>query len=303
VAGETRGRAARGAGAASGPVAERPEPADDAALTELVDRALAEDLGAGDVTSEAVVDRALRARARIAQKREGVIAGLEVAARVFERVDPSLRLVPLVEPGRWREDGPVAEVEGTARSLLAAERVALNFLGHLSGVATLTARYVRAVEGTGARILHTRKTMPGLRAPELQAVRLGGGMSHRRGLDDAILLKENHVALAGGLAEAARRAVAAGAGGLEVVVECETLADVEQALAAGAPRVLLDDMTLEEVRQAVTMADGRALVEASGGISLERVAAIAAAGVDLISVGSLTHSAPALDLSMAVERI
>jgi nicotinate-nucleotide pyrophosphorylase (carboxylating) len=276
---------------------------EDDELTDLVDRALAEDLGPGDLTSRAVVDAGARARARIVQKQDGVIAGLAVAARAFERTDGSVRFAALVEEGRWREGGPVAEAEGAARSLLAAERVALNFLGRLSGVATLTARYARAVEGTGARILHTRKTTPGLRSVERQAVLTGGGASHRAGLYDAILVKENHVALGGGVAAATERALAAADGRVEVVVECETLAEVERALAAGAPRVLLDDMDLDEVRRAVALAAGRALVEASGGVSLEGARALAEAGVDLISVGALTHSAAALDLSMAVEPI
>ncbi len=279
------------------------------AVRELVARALVEDLGAGDVTSEAVVPAEAEARARIVQKQPGVLFGLEVAGEVFAQAG-TRAFDPLAAEGEWRRDVPaeVALASGPARSLLAAERVALNLLGHLSGVATLTACHVRAVEGTGARILHTRKTTPGLRDLERRAVLAGGGFSHRAGLYDAILVKENHVAMAGGLAEAARRAVEAGrgaegGGAVEVVVECEDLAEVEQALAAGAPRVLLDDMPLEEVRAAVEMVAGQAVVEASGGVSLDRVRSIAETGVDLISVGALTHSAPALDMGMALVRI
>ena len=291
--------------------AQAPEVLDaapEAALADLVDRALAEDIGSGDLTSRAVVDDDARARAEVVQKAEGMIAGLDAATAVLARADGAIRVRLAVDEGRWRADGPVLEAEGPARSLLAAERATLNLLGHLSGVATLTARYVRAVEGTGTRILHTRKTTPGLRDLERRAVLAGGGFSHRAGLYDAILVKENHVAMAGGLAEAARRAVEAGrgaegGGAVEVVVECEDLAEVEQALAAGVPRVLLDDMPLEELRAAVKMAAGRAVVEASGGVSLDRVRSIAETGVDLISVGALTHSAPALDMGMALVRI
>ena len=290
--------------------AQAPEVLDaapEAALADLVDRALAEDIGSGDLTGRAVVDADARARAEVLQKAEGVIAGLDAATAVLARADGAIRVRALVDEGRWRAGGPVLEAEGPARSLLAAERVALNLLGHLSGVATLTARFVHAVEGTGARILHTRKTTPGLRDLERRAVLAGGGASHRAGLYDAILVKENHVAMAGGLTEAARRAVEAGRapeGGraVDVVVECEDLVEVEQALAAGVPRVLLDDMPLEDVRAAVEMAAGRAVVEASGGVSLERVREIAEAGVDLISVGALTHSAPTLDMGMALVR-
>ena len=267
-------------------------------LGELVARALAEDVGAGDVTTAAVVPGDARATARIQQKSEGVVAGLAVAEAVFHAVDPSLHWQPLVEEGRWRETGVVAEVSGPARAILTGERVALNFLGRLSGVATLTARYVRAVEGTGARILDTRKTTPGLRALEKRAVVTGGGHNHRAGLFDAFLVKENHSALGGGVAEATRRAIAAAPEGLAVEVECATLAEVDDALTAGAGRVLLDNMSADEMREAVTRARGRARTEASGGIGLDTVRAIAETGVDDISIGALTHSAPAVDLSL-----
>ena len=270
-------------------------------MEELIERALAEDLGAGDLTSRAVVDEDAAATARIEQKAPGVIAGLDVAAAVFARVDETLRFEPAVPEGEWREDGPVATVTGHARGILAGERVALNFLGRLSGIATLTARYVHAVEGTGARILDTRKTTPGLRALEKRAVVSGGGHNHRAGLHDAILIKENHSLLAGGVGEATRQALAAAPEGVVVEVECATLEEVEQALAAGAGRLLLDNMDPAELRRAVEAAGGRAQLEASGGITLENVRAVAETGVDDISVGALTHSAPALDLSLLLD--
>lgn len=271
-------------------------------MLELIDRALLEDLDdTGDLTSLAVVDEAAVARARIDQKAAGVIAGLDVAEAVFRRVDPALRWRARADEGEWREGGLVAEVAGRARSILAGERVALNFLGRLSGVATLTALYVRAVEGTGARVLDTRKTTPGLRALEKQAVLTGGGTNHRAGLHEALLVKENHAVLAGGVAEAARRALARAPRDTEVVVECASLEDLDQALAAGAPRVLLDNMGPGQVSEAAARATGRARIEVSGGVTLASVRALAEAGAELISVGSLTHSAPALDLSLTLE--
>jgi nicotinate-nucleotide pyrophosphorylase (carboxylating) len=270
-------------------------------MQELIDRALREDLGDGDVTSLAVVSADALARARIEQKAEGVIAGLHAAESVFRRVDPELRWHPHVAEGEWRDGGLVAEVAGKARSILAGERVALNFLGRLSGVATLTARYVRAVEGTGARILDTRKTTPGLRALEKQAVLAGGGYNHRVGLFDAMLVKENHSALGGGVGQATRKALAAAPEGMVVEIECATLDEVDEALEAGAKSILLDNMTLDELREASGRAKGRAETEASGGVSLETVRAIAETGVDWISMGALTHSAPALDLSLLLD--
>ncbi|HEX6584185.1 MAG TPA: carboxylating nicotinate-nucleotide diphosphorylase [Thermoleophilaceae bacterium] len=279
------------------------------AIADPIDIALAEDLGSGDLTTQAVVSEGAQARARIEQRAPGVVAGLGVAQAVFERVDPSLDFVALAQEGEWREPGVLAEISGAAASILAGERVALNFLGRLSGVATLTARYVQAVEGTGTRILDTRKTTPGLRELEKAAVRAGGGVSHRSGLYDAILVKENHAALAGGVGEATRRALEAAGGrapaegghGVTVEVECATLAEVEAAVAAGVPRILLDNMGLDELRQAVEIAGGSAELEASGGITLDSVRAVAETGVDYISVGALTHSAPALDVSLLLD--
>jgi nicotinate-nucleotide pyrophosphorylase (carboxylating) len=254
------------------------------------------------VTTTTLVPEDATGRATLTQKAPGVIAGLGVAAAVFTRVDPSLRWSSRAEQGVWREGGLVAEVAGASRSILTAERVALNLLQRLSGVATMTARYVGAVEGTGARILDTRKTTPGLRALEKDAVTVGGGVNHRVGLYDAILIKENHAAMAGGVGEATRRALAA-APGMLVEVECSTLEEVREALDAGAPRILLDNMSTDELRAAVELTNGRAELEASGGVSLDTVRAIAETGVDYISVGALTHSAPALDISLILERL
>jgi nicotinate-nucleotide pyrophosphorylase (carboxylating) len=275
-----------------------------AEISELVRAALAEDLGAGDVTSEAIVPADAIVRARIVQKQPGVIFGLEIAAEVFAQAGaPGLE--PLAEEGVWRDEVPAdaASVAGPARAVLAAERTALNFLAHLSGIATLSARFAEAVAGSGAQVLDTRKTTPGLRRLEKAAVAAGGARNHRLGLDDAVLIKENHVAIAGGIGAAVVAARAAQPS-LEVEVECRDLAELAEALAAGADRVLLDNMDPGELRASVAERDrsaGDAKLEASGGISLANVAEIAATGVDFISVGALTHSAPALDLSLLVE--
>jgi nicotinate-nucleotide pyrophosphorylase (carboxylating) len=268
-------------------------------MLELIDAALAEDVGVGDVTTELLVPADAVGRAVLTQKAPGVIAGMRVAEAVFHRVDPTLRWHAHVEEGVWRDDrGLVAEVAGASRSILTAERVALNFLQRLSGVATLTARYVREISGTGARILDTRKTTPGLRVLEKQAVLAGGGHNHRAGLFDASLVKENHSAMSGGVGEATRRALTSS---LPVEVECSTLDEVREALEAGAPRILLDNMANDELREAVALVAGRAELEASGGVTLETVRGIAETGVDFISVGALTHSAPALDVSLILE--
>jgi nicotinate-nucleotide pyrophosphorylase (carboxylating) len=278
----------------------------DEATEGLVARALAEDVGDGDLTSRAVVDEDARARATIAQKQAGTPFGFEAAEAAFRQTGAE-RFEVFVKAGEWRDEVPadVAVAEGPARALLAAERTALNFLGHLSGIATLTARYVREVQGSGAQILDTRKTTPGLRELEKAAVAAGGGTNHRLGLHDAILIKENHAALAGGVGEAVRRALAADSGPL-VQAECRDLAEVRQAMEAGASRLLLDNMGPDALRASVELressaGEGAVKLEASGGITLENVAAIAATGVDFISVGALTHSAPALDFSMLLE--
>jgi nicotinate-nucleotide pyrophosphorylase (carboxylating) len=273
----------------------------DGDTRDLVAGALLEDLGSGDVTAEAVVPDDALGLATITQKAPGVVFGLDVAGEVFRQTGAG-ELEALAPEGEWRDDVPaaVARTEGPARALLAAERTALNFLCHLSGVATLTARFVKEIEGTGARVLDTRKTTPGLRALEKGAVAAGGGTNHRMGLYDAILIKENHAALAGGVGEAVRRAREAQPG-LPVEVECRNLDEVRQGADAGANRLLLDNMSPAELREAVAAAraaNGGAELEASGGITLENVAEVAATGVDFVSVGLLTHSAPALDLSM-----
>src|SRR5436190_22338920 len=267
-------------------------------MKDLIKQALAEDIGKGDATSKLTVPRDAEARARIDQKEPGVLAGLEVAEAVFREVDRSLRFMALASEGAWNDGGPVCAIEGNARAILAAERVALNFLGRLSGVATLTARYVQAIDGTGARILDTRKTTPLLRELEKKAVLVGGGYNHRFGLDDAILIKENHSALAGGVGRATRAALDKAPKEMMIVVECANQDEVEEALSAGATHLLADNMTLDELRETVERSEGRATVEASGGVSLETVRAIAETGVDFISVGALTHSAPSLDLSL-----
>ncbi len=270
-------------------------------MLELIDRALAEDVGAGDLTSLAVVAEGARGRARIEQREEGVLFGLGVAEAVFRRVDPALRWRAHAVEGAWQEAGLAAEVAGPARSILAAERVALNFLGRLSGVATLTARFARAVEGTGARILDTRKTTPGLRALERLAVVAGGGHNQRFGLHDGILVKENHAALAGGVGPATVAALAAAGDGVNVQVECATLEELGAAMDAGATRLLLDNMSPDELRAAVGRVAGRAELEASGGVGLDNVRAVAETGVDRISIGALTHSPPALDVGLLLD--
>ncbi len=274
---------------------------DRAALAELVRRALAEDVGAGDVTSEATVPAGARARARIVQKQAGVIYGVEAAVEAFRALDADV-VVELAAPeGEWRDAGSVVlVVSGNARALLAAERTALNFLGRLSGIATLAARAVAAVAGTGARVLDTRKTTPGLRALEKRAVAAGGGTNHRQGLFDAVLIKENHIAVAGGIA-AAVAAAREHAPGLPLEVEVRDGAEIDEALAAGAPQLLLDNMTLEQLRAAVAHVAGRAELEASGGVTLETLREVAGTGVDFVSMGALTHSASSLDLSLALE--
>jgi nicotinate-nucleotide pyrophosphorylase (carboxylating) len=274
-------------------------------VAEIVARALAEDVGDGDVTTAATVPERARARAAITQKAPGVVYGLDVAVETFRAVDPDVVAERLTTEGRWRERGPVLSLEGSARGILTAERTALNFLQRLSGVATMAARCVQAISDVGPRppvILDTRKTTPGLRALEKAAVAAGGATNHRVGLFDAILIKENHAALAGGVGEAVRQA-RAHAPGLPLEVECRTLAEVDEALAAGAGRILLDNMTVDELRDAVRHVAGRAELEASGGVTLETLRAIAGTGVDFISVGAITHSAPALDLSLLLETI
>jgi nicotinate-nucleotide pyrophosphorylase (carboxylating) len=270
---------------------------------DIVARALAEDIGSGDVTTEATVPAGTRARARITQKAPGVIFGLDAAERVFRALDPAAAFARSTEEGVWRDSGPVLEIEATARALLTGERTALNLLARLSGVATMAAQAVQAVAGIEPRpprVLDTRKTTPGLRTLEKAAVAAGGATNHRAGLYDAILIKENHAAIAGGVGEAVRLAHAR-APSLPLEVECRDLSEVDEALEAGADRLLLDNMTPDGLREAVRHVDGRATLEASGGVSLNTLREVGMTGVDFVSVGALTHSAPALDLSLLLE--
>jgi nicotinate-nucleotide pyrophosphorylase (carboxylating) len=272
-------------------------------MQELIDRALAEDVGEGDATTAAIVEPSARGRATITQKAPGVISGLDVAEEIFRRLDPGAVIERLADEGVWREGGPVLRVTGSARGLLTAERTALNFLGRLSGVATKTASIVRRLPPDAAKILDTRKTTPGMRLLEKAAVVHGGGVNHRIGLFDFILIKENHSELAGGVAEAVRRARAARPD-LDVAVEVRDPREIDEALAAGAPRLLLDNMTPDRVRAAVAQVAGRAVIEVSGGIDDETVLVYATiSGVDYVSIGALTHSAPVLDLSLILETV
>ncbi len=272
------------------------------AVQRLIDLALEEDLGRGDVTSEALIPPELPAEGRVLVKAPGVLAGLEVAAAVFQTVDAAVAWTPLARDGDAVSPGQVvARVAGRARSLLAAERTALNFLQRLSGIATCTARYVEALRGTRARLVDTRKTTPGWRWLDKMAVRCGGGFNHRLDLAGGILIKDNHLALSRNNIHGAIRAVRAYAPHtLRLEIEVTDLAGVEMALAAGAEIILLDNMSLSEMRRAAETVAGRALLEASGGITLETVRAVAETGVDLISSGAITHSARALDISLEV---
>ena len=272
-------------------------------LEEALRAWLREDLGQGDLTSLLVVPEDIEGEALILAKEGGVLAGLWVAERVFALADPRTAFAPLVAEGaRVAEGTEVARVRGPLRGILAGERLALNLLQRLSGIATLTRAYVEALAGTKAQILDTRKTTPGLRALEKYAVRVGGGRNHRYGLFDGILIKENHVRAAGGVGEAVRRAKARAPHYLKVEVEVRDLAELEEALEAGADLILLDNFPLEALREAVRRVGGRVPLEASGNMTLERAKAAAEAGVDYVSVGALTHSAKALDLSLLVVR-
>ena len=270
------------------------------ALERVVAAALAEDVGTGDVTTEATVDTDAVGTAELVTRTPGVVAGLAAVEAVFRALDPAIRFEPLVEEGALvREPVAVARVSGSLRAILTGERTALNFLGRFSGIATLTRRYVDAVAGTGVAILDTRKTTPGLRVLEKRAVASGGGRNHRFGLSDGVLVKDNHLRAAGSVRAAVERLRAAT--DLPVEVECDTLEQVDEALAAGADAILLDNMSLDELRAAAGLARGRARLEASGGVTLDTVRAVAETGVDEISIGALTHSAPALDVSLELE--
>lgn len=266
-------------------------------LERVVETALAEDVGEGDVTTDATVDPDAVGAAELVARTPGVVSGLDAAEAVFRALDEDIRFERLVEEAATLSaPAPVARVSGSLRAILTGERTALNLLGRLSGIATLTRRYVDAVAGTGVAILDTRKTTPGLRFLEKHAVACGGGRNHRFGLDDGVLVKDNHLRAAGSVGAAVVRLRAAT--DLPVEVECDTLEQVEEALAAGADAILLDNMSLYELREAVGLARGRVRLEASGGVTLETVRAIAETGVDEISIGALTHSAPSLDVSL-----
>ena len=274
--------------------------------SELIRRALEEDIGAGDVTAMATVPENLAAQAHIVLKAPGVIFGLDVVEEVFRQVGVTDIDRTVVE-GHWHDSVPrdLLLINGDARAVLAGERVALNFLGHLSGIATLTARYVDAVGGTGTRILDTRKTLPGLRALEKQAVSWGGGINHRFGLFDAVLIKENHIVLAGGIREAVE-ACRRQSPDLHIEVEAESLDEVAEAIEAGADRILLDNMGTEQLKRAVDLRESGGPgteLEASGGMNLANVREVAETGVDFISIGALTHSAPQLDVSLLLDPV
>jgi nicotinate-nucleotide pyrophosphorylase (carboxylating) len=270
----------------------------------LVERAVAaaleEDLGqAGDITTDPIIPAHATAEAEVVARKDGVIAGLDLAAASFKALDPDAQFVAGVADGAHATAGArIARVQGKARALLSAERVALNYLGHLSGIATLTTAYVAAIEGTKARIACTRKTTPGLRAFEKYAVHAGGGINHRFGLYDAVLVKDNHIAAAGGLAQALAKLRARTGHLVKVEVEVDTLDQLCEALHFPIDAVLLDNMDVATLKKAVALVNGRVLTEASGGVNLETVRKIAETGVDLISVGALTHSAPRLDLAL-----
>lgn len=271
-------------------------------ILSLVKHAIAEDVGGRDVTTESIVPPEASLKARIIAKQGGVVAGLDVAEAVFQCLDERVLLQACVGEGELVAPRRVlAEIEGPARAILSGERTALNFLGRMSGIATLTRQFVDAVAGTRATVLDTRKTAPGLRVIDKLAVRRGGGRNHRQGLFDMVLIKDNHVDFAGSLTEAVRRSRAAAAG-IPMEVEARTLDEVREALELGVPRILLDNMTLDTLRASVAINQGRARLEASGNVSLENVREIAETGVDDISVGSLTHSARVLDLSLEVVR-
>ncbi|HET6377778.1 MAG TPA: carboxylating nicotinate-nucleotide diphosphorylase [Methylocella sp.] len=269
----------------------------------LVRAALLEDLGrAGDVTTEAIIPAGLQGRAILVARDRGVVAGIDLAKLAFELIDPSICFEVKRGDGSEVEAGDViASLSGPARGILTAERTALNFLGHLSGIASAAASLVAAVKGTKAKIVCTRKTTPGLRAVEKYAVRAGGGANHRFGLDDAILIKDNHVAAAGSVSEALRRARAAAGHLVKIEVEVDSLVQLEEALAERPDAVLLDNMSLDDLAAAVAMTGGRAITEASGRVTLHSAPAVAAAGVDLISAGWLTHSAPVFDIGLDFE--
>jgi nicotinate-nucleotide pyrophosphorylase (carboxylating) len=275
-------------------------PLDPRDYDDVVRRALAEDVGAGDITTRAIVPPERQATAVCLARSECVVAGLDVFAAVFRAADPAVRVTPRsLDGSRCRPGGVLAELEGPAGALLVGERTALNFLQHLSGIATLTRQFVDVAAGRVV-ILDTRKTVPTLRVLAKYAVRCGGGVNHRLGLHDGVLIKDNHIRIAGSLGEAVRRVRARGASG-PLEVETQSLAEVDEAIAAGADVIMLDNLTLDEMREAVARIRGRAKIEISGGVTLARLSDLASVGADFISVGALTHSAPAADISLEMQ--
>ncbi|MDR0544944.1 MAG: carboxylating nicotinate-nucleotide diphosphorylase [Odoribacteraceae bacterium] len=274
----------------------------DQLVERLLDLALEEDVATGDLTTNAIIPARSRARATLTARAPGVVSGLAIAPRVFARLDPSTRWQSLVADGERVNKGDIiARVDAHYRALLTGERVALNILQRMSGIATATAAHVQALEGSGARLLDTRKTAPGMRVLDKMAVAHGGGQNHRMGLHDMILIKDNHIKIAGGIPAAARQARACLSPGVQMEIETANLDEVQQALDAGADIIMLDNMTTEEMARAVRLINRRARVEASGNMTLERLAEVAATGVDYISAGALTHSVAALDISMNIE--
>lgn len=272
----------------------------DSLIVDLVRRALEEDIGPGDVTTEALIDRESTSRAEIVANEALVVAGLNVAAKVFEILDGSVDFRKVVEDGQELSPGErMAQIAGSTRSLLMAERTALNFLQRMSGIATYARKFVRASKGK-VKIVDTRKTAPGLRVLDKYAVRVGGAFNHRMGLYDGVLVKDNHIAVCGGITEAVRRAKAGVPHTMKIEVEVESVEQTKEAIEAGADAVLLDNMNIEQIKEAVRLAKGRVLLEVSGGIGLSDIAEVAFTGVDIVSVGALTHSAPSVDISMTL---
>ncbi|OZI20428.1 nicotinate-nucleotide diphosphorylase (carboxylating) [Bordetella genomosp. 9] len=299
-AGARHSRGAHPTAAISSDVVRTVAPLPAVMLEPVVRAALLEDLGrAGDITTDAIVDADTESRLRLVARKPGVLAGLDLARMAFALTDPRIELLPALRDGvRLRPGDEIAVVGGPARGILTAERTALNLLCHLSGVASATAAIADAIRPYGTRVTCTRKTLPGMRALQKYAVRVGGGSNHRFGLDDAMLIKDNHVALAGGIKPAIERARAAAGHLVKIELEVDTLAQLEEALALGVDVVLLDNMDLAQLRQAVAMAKGRAITEASGGVTPETAPAIAATGVDLIAIGWITHSVQVLDIGL-----
>jgi len=270
-------------------------------IDKIIDSALEEDLGPGDITTEAIVDLSMKGEARLIAKEEIILAGIEVFSRVFSRLDPEIVVETKYRDGEAVSNGEdIGIVKGSMRGILSGERTALNFLQRLSGIATLTRKYVERTDSSKVRVIDTRKTTPGLRILEKYAVRRGGGFNHRFGLFDGILIKDNHIAVAGSIAEALARIKGRVPHTLRIEVEVEDIKGVEEAIGAGADAILLDNMSLKEMREAVSIAGGRVLLEASGGITLESIEEVSKTGIDLISVGAITHSARSVDISLEV---